>query len=52
MFLLQTSTTEVLASGFMLMPKQGFFFNPLSLKIKMQMNRRSGQNVVSGNAHL
>lgn len=52
MFLLQTNTTEVLASGFMPVPKQGFFFNPLSLKIKMQMNRRSSQNVVSGNAHL
>ena len=52
MFLLQTNTTEVLASGFMPMPKHGFFFNPLSLKIKTQMNRRNGKNVVSGKAHL
>ena len=48
MLLLHTSTTEGLASGFIPMPKQGFFFNPLSLKIKMQMNRRNGQIVVSG----
>lgn len=47
MLLLQTSTAEGLASGFIPIPKQGFF-NPLSLKIKMQMNRRNGQIVVSG----
>lgn len=44
MFVLKTSTTEVLASGFIPMPKQGCFF-PLSLKIKIQMNRNSGYDV-------
>lgn len=44
MFLLKTSTTDRLTSGFIPVPKHGFFI-PLSLQIKVQMDRRSGYDV-------